>query len=185
LAPLQSILSQTSAARGEPNSDAAASWKDLINKAYNAGIELRTTGWSYINPPASPFTYSSYGIAISRVQIDVLTGETNILSSDILFDCGISLNPIIDIGQCQGAFVQGAGYMLSEDIRFDDNGVLITKNTWEYKPPMSLDIPINFNVHLLKDAPNPSGVLQSKPVVNHLMLWQLEYSLQSERSGCL
>ena len=74
-----------------------------------------------------------------------------------------SLNPLIDVGQVEGAFVMGVGYWLTEKLVFDQvSGKLLTHNTWEYKPPSSKDIPIDFHVELLKDAPNPIGVLGSK-----------------------
>ena len=96
-------------------------------------------------------------------QIDVLTGDTQILRSDLLFDCGISLNPYIDIGQVEGAFIMGVGYYTLEEVTYDtSSGQLLTAGTWEYKPPTVGEIPIQFNVSLLKNNPNPVGVLGSK-----------------------
>ena len=74
-----------------------------------------------------------------------------------------SINPELDIGQIQGAFVMGLGYYLTEKIKYDaKSGENLIASTWEYKPPTSKDIPIDFRIQLLKDAPNPMGVLGSK-----------------------
>ena len=95
------------------------------------------------------FTYSA---ALSVVEIDVLTGETTMLSSDIVYDMGWSMNPAIDIGQVEGAFVQGVGYLLTEKLVFQDDGPEIgrlnTANTWRYKPPAVTTIPLELNTHL-------------------------------------
>ncbi len=116
------------------------------------------------------FTYSA---ACSVVEVDVLTGEVKILSSDIVYDKGWSLNPAIDIGQVEGAFVQGIGYLLTEELVFEPNGPeqgrLNTLNTWQYKPPAASSIPLAFNVHLFPrdsvDIPKEqSDFLNSKEV---------------------
>jgi xanthine dehydrogenase/oxidase len=95
------------------------------------------------------FTYSA---ALSVVEVDILTGETQILSSDIVYDMGWSMNPAIDIGQVEGAFVQGIGYLTSEKLVFQDDGPeigrLTTDNTWRYKPPATTSIPLELNTHL-------------------------------------
>ena len=95
------------------------------------------------------FTYSA---ACSVAEVDVLTGEVKILSSDIVYDIGWSLNPAIDVGQVEGAFVQGLGYLLTEKLVFqqdgDDQGRLNTTNTWRYKVPAITTIPLEMNVHL-------------------------------------
>ncbi|MDF2235320.1 molybdopterin-dependent oxidoreductase [Albimonas sp. CAU 1670] len=117
------------------------------------------------------FTYSA---AASVVEVDVLTGETKILSSDIAYDMGWSLNPAVDIGQVEGAFVQGIGYVLTERLAFQPDGPeagrLNTLNTWRYKPPAVTTIPLEMNVRLFPrdlvpfpPAPD-AGVLSSKEV---------------------
>eukprot|EP00026_Physarum_polycephalum_P010731 Phypoly_transcript_10908.p1 GENE.Phypoly_transcript_10908~~Phypoly_transcript_10908.p1 ORF type:complete len:380 (+),score=54.01 Phypoly_transcript_10908:141-1142(+) len=142
----------------------SATWLQLITAALQAGVDLQVKGW--VNPGPSPtggpWQYNSYAVACSEVLLDVLTGETQIVRSDILFDCGVSLNPAVDIGQVEGAFVQGIGLFMQEEILVDSNGALISNGTWEYKPPCSQDIPIDFRVTLLANAPNPLGVLSSK-----------------------
>lgn len=117
------------------------------------------------------FTYSA---GCSVVEVDILTGETKILSSDLAYDMGWSLNPAIDIGQVEGAFVQGIGYVLSEKLVLEEQGAqagrLNSNNTWTYKPPAVTSIPLTLNTHLFpRDLANvpcsaTDGVLSSKEV---------------------
>lgn len=119
----------------------------------------------------SGFTYSA---ACSVVEVDILTGETKILSSDIVYDMGWSLNPAIDIGQVEGAFVQGIGYVLTEQLVYETEGEeagrLNTLNTWRYKPPAVPTIPITMNTWLFprdlapNAAENPNDLFSSKDV---------------------
>jgi xanthine dehydrogenase/oxidase len=137
-------------------------WKDLIQQCYDDRVDLSAK--ACVNESTERlFQYFAYGTGCVETEIDVLTGETQVLRADILYDCGQSINPGVDIGQVEGAFVMGLGYWLTEDVKYDPNtGELLTHNTWEYKPPSSKDIPIDFRVALLKNAPNPVGVLGSK-----------------------
>lgn len=109
------------------------------------------------------FTYSA---ACSVVELDVLTGEVKILSADVVYDMGRSMNPAIDIGQVEGAFMQGVGYLLTEKLVFeskgDVKGRLNSVNTWDYKPPASTSVPLEFNVHLF-----PRGTVPSVPEDPH------------------
>ncbi|MFL6305274.1 MAG: molybdopterin cofactor-binding domain-containing protein [Candidatus Sulfotelmatobacter sp.] len=119
------------------------------------------------------FTYSA---ALSVVEVDILTGETKILSSDIVYDMGWSMNPAIDIGQVEGAFVQGVGYLLTEKLVFQEDGPekgrLNTVNTWRYKPPAMTTIPLTMNTHLfprnllsVRDIPeDPNEIFSAKEV---------------------
>eukprot|EP00026_Physarum_polycephalum_P000747 Phypoly_transcript_00748.p1 GENE.Phypoly_transcript_00748~~Phypoly_transcript_00748.p1 ORF type:complete len:1347 (+),score=177.55 Phypoly_transcript_00748:570-4043(+) len=142
-----------------------ASWQQVVSTAIGQGIDLQSKGWVNPAPPAGgPYQYNSYAVACSEILLDVLTGEYQNLRTDILFDCGISLNPAVDIGQVEGAFVQGIGLFMQEEVLLDPSGNLITDGTWEYKIPCSQDIPIDFRVSLLPNAPNPVGVLSSKSV---------------------
>ena len=120
--------------------------------------------------PAAGLTYCAYGAAVCRVQVDLLTGKTQVLRSDILEDCGTSLNPLIDAGQIQGAYVMGLGYMLSAQRVWDedggvtgDAGRMVAKGTRENKPPSSTDIPVEFNISMLENR-GPFGVFGSKDV---------------------
>jgi len=106
------------------------------------------------------FTYSA---ACSVAEIDVLTGEVKIISSDIVYDIGWSLNPAIDVGQVEGAFVQGVGYLLTEKLVYEEDGPdvgrLNTLNTWRYKVPAISTIPLEMNVHLFpRNLPSVEGI---------------------------
>ena len=120
------------------------------------------------------FTDFTYSAACTEVEIDVLTGETTVLRSDVLYDVGDSINPAIDIGQVEGAFVQGLGYVLSEEVIFQpdgpNKGALNTDNTWRYKMPATTSIPIEFHVDLFPRSDdqgipqNPRDLYSSKEV---------------------
>jgi xanthine dehydrogenase/oxidase len=110
------------------------------------------------------FTYSA---ACSVVELDVLTGEVKVISSDIVYDMGWSMNPAIDIGQVEGAFVQGIGYLLTEKLVFEEDGPergrLNTVNTWRYKPPAMTTIPLEMNVHLFpRDDASVIGIPEDR-----------------------
>jgi xanthine dehydrogenase/oxidase len=117
------------------------------------------------------FTFSA---ACAMVEVDILTGETKILEADLVYDMGWSLNPALDIGQVEGAFIQGVGYVLTEKLVMEetgkDKGRLNTLNTWRYKPPAITTIPLNLNTYLYprdqsQNIPeNPNGLLSSKEV---------------------
>lgn len=119
------------------------------------------------------FTGFTYSAACSVIEVDVLTGEVKVLSSDLVYDIGWSLNPAIDIGQVEGAFVQGLGYVLTEELVYepggDSRGRLNTLNTWTYKPPATATIPLQLNTYLFPrdtaDVPeNPNELFSSKEV---------------------
>lgn len=139
-------------------------WQTLIGNASAAGVDLAVQGWTNAPPAGSgPFNYNSTSAALSEVELDVLTGQYEIRRVDIVFDCGISLNAMIDIGQVEGGFMFGVGYFLLEEVSWDpSSGQTQNGSTWEYKVPSAYDVPETFNVTLLKNAPNPLGVLGSK-----------------------
>eukprot|EP00928_Gymnodinium_smaydae_P072434 TRINITY_DN55792_c0_g1_i1.p1 TRINITY_DN55792_c0_g1~~TRINITY_DN55792_c0_g1_i1.p1 ORF type:complete len:1332 (-),score=238.57 TRINITY_DN55792_c0_g1_i1:94-4089(-) len=118
------------------------------------------------NPNGKPFhgDYFTFGAATSEVEVDVLTGQTQIIRSDILFDVGQSLNPGVDIAQIEGAFCWGIGYYLHEEPLVDAKGVDRSQGVWDYKPPMAAEMPREFAVELLRDNPFPKGILGSKAV---------------------
>ena len=104
-----------------------------------------------------------WGAGITEVEVDILTGQMFVVRTDLLEDAGLSTSPVVDIGQVEGAFIMGLGLFTSEEIKHDrETGELLTKNTWEYKPPAAKDIPQDFRVTLLKNARNPLGVMSSK-----------------------
>ncbi|XP_025087515.1 xanthine dehydrogenase-like [Pomacea canaliculata] len=137
-------------------------WQQLVTACYQQGVDLCAR---FMTNPQDKYDchYNVYGAAVTEAEIDVLTGQSQLLRCDILFDCGESINPEIDIGQIEGGFVMGLGYHLTEKMKYDpDTGVALTAGTWEYKPPMAKNLPIDFRLDLLKNAPNPMGVLGSK-----------------------
>lgn len=137
-------------------------WKDIIFQCFNENIDLSERYWEAPKTQYM-FAYNSYGVTLTEVTLDLITGQHCIDRVDMLFDCGESMNPEIDIGQCEGAFVMGLGYFLHEEIKYDQNtGEQLTDGTWEYKVPLAKDIPVDFRINLLKNAPNPIGVLRAK-----------------------
>merc|ERR1712153_39291 len=109
-------------------------------------------------------SYHNWGVALSEVELDTLTGEVTILSTKMYYDCGKSLNPAIDIGQAEGAFVMGVGALLRENVLISKDGVLESDGTWEYKIPSNIDIPLDFEINFLDKAPFERGIMSSKAV---------------------
>jgi xanthine dehydrogenase large subunit len=146
---------------------------ELVQQAYRARISLSSTGfyrtpkiqWDKVAMRGRPFFYFAYGAAVSEVAIDTLTGETQLLRVDILHDVGRSLNAAIDLGQIEGGFIQGAGWLTSEELWWNARGELQTHAPSTYKIPTARDWPAHANVHLLEDAPNREDtVYRSKAV---------------------
>ena len=140
--------------------------------AYQARISLSATGfyktpdiqWDRIKGQGRPFFYFAYGAAITEVAVDTLTGENRILRTDILHDAGASLNPALDIGQIEGGYVQGAGWLTTEELIWDQKGRLRTHAPSTYKIPACSDRPDIFNVDLW-DGENPAEtIFKSKAV---------------------
>jgi xanthine dehydrogenase large subunit len=111
-----------------------------------------------------PFHYYAYGAAVSEVEVDGFTGAYRLLRVDILQDAGDSISPIVDRGQIEGAFIQGAGWLTLEDLRWDDEGRVATAGASTYKLPSWSEVPDVFNVEFLQDAPQRDVVCGSKAV---------------------
>jgi xanthine dehydrogenase large subunit len=134
---------------------------DLVRQAYFGRVSLSATGfyrtpdihWNAETKTGRPFYYFSYGAACSEVMIDTTTGETKVTRADILHDVGRSLNPAIDLGQIEGGFVQGMGWLTTEELVFADDGRLLTHAPSTYKIPCASDVPADFRVALF-DGPN-------------------------------
>ncbi|CAB3223396.1 unnamed protein product [Arctia plantaginis] len=147
-------------------------WEDWVQDAYANRVQLAATGF-YAAPKieydpdtnsGNLFEYFTYGVACSEVIIDCLTGDHHVLRTDIVMDVGESLNPAIDIGQIEGAFMQGYGFYTLEEMVFSHSGEVLSRGPGTYKIPGFSDIPKEFNVSLLKGAPNPRAVYSSKAV---------------------
>ncbi|KAJ3669998.1 hypothetical protein LUZ60_010322 [Juncus effusus] len=136
------------------------SWEALITQAAMQSVNLSAS--AYWVPEQSTIAYLNYGAAISEVEIDLLTGATTILRSDLLYDCGKSLNPAVDLGQVEGGFVQGIGFFMHEEFLTNSDGLAISDSTWNYKIPTIDTIPKEFNVEFLSSPHNKDRVLSSK-----------------------
>jgi len=139
----------------------------LIKEAYLNRISLSSSGF-YATPKiyfdkkkftGRPFLYFCYGAAVSEVIIDVLTGENKILRADILHDAGKAINPAIELGQIEGGFVQGAGWLTMEEVSWKLNGQLTTHSPSTYKIPAVSDMPEKFNVEIFKKGKNSENVV--------------------------
>ncbi|MHA6267371.1 xanthine dehydrogenase molybdopterin binding subunit [Aliiroseovarius sp. CAU 1755] len=156
-----------SAPNGQNMSFAAAA-----KAAYEARISLSATGfyktpritWDRVKGQGRPFLYFAHGVALSEVVIDTLTGENRILRTDIVHDAGSSLNPALDIGQVEGGYVQGAGWLTTEELIWDTKGVLRTHAPSTYKIPACSDRPRVFNVSLWDQPNHEDTVFRSKAV---------------------
>ncbi|VAH30505.1 unnamed protein product [Triticum turgidum subsp. durum] len=135
------------------------SWDGLISQAKMAGVDLSAREY-YI--PGASGSYLNYGAAASEAEIDLLTGATTVLRSDLIYDCGQSLNPAVDMGQVEGAFVQGIGYFMSEEYVTNTDGLVVSDGTWTYKIPTVDTIPKQFNVELRNSGFHKKRVLSSK-----------------------
>ncbi|CAG9785631.1 unnamed protein product [Diatraea saccharalis] len=158
--------------------NSAGIWEEWVKAAYLDRIQLTATGY-YAAPkieydPKSNkgnlYEYFTYGVACSEVLIDCLTGDHRVLRTDIVMDLGESLNPAIDIGQIEGAFMQGYGFYTMEEMLFSPSGEALTRGPGTYKIPSISDIPKEFNVSLLKGAPNPRAVYSSKVCIKFYIL---------------
>ncbi len=148
-------------------------FEELIQQAYFGQVSLSSTGF-YRTPKifydreqarGRPFYYFAYGAACSEVVVDTLTGEYRMLRTDILHDVGDSLNPAIDIGQVEGGFVQGMGWLTMEELVWNAKGKLMTSGPASYKIPAVADMPLDLRVKLLENRKNPEQtVFHSKAV---------------------
>ncbi len=150
----------------------AVGFADLVRQAYMARISLSSTGfyrtpkihWDREKGQGRPFFYFAYGASCSEVTIDTLTGELRVDRVDIVHDVGKSLNPAIDIGQIEGGFVQGMGWLTTEELVWDAGGRLRTHAPSTYKIPTSSDVPAEFNVHLHDGINREEAIYGSKAV---------------------
>jgi xanthine dehydrogenase large subunit len=121
--------------------------------------------WDRDKLAGRPFFYFACGAAVSEVALDTRTGESRLLRIDILHDAGHSINPAIDLGQVEGGFLQGVGWLTSEELRWDERGRLATHAPSTYKIPAASDWPEDAHVRLLEDSPNAEDtILRSKAV---------------------
>ncbi|MBR0660071.1 xanthine dehydrogenase molybdopterin binding subunit [Neoroseomonas oryzicola] len=156
-----------------PGDNRAMGFADLAHRCWMERVSLSATGfyrtpdihWDPATMTGEPFFYFSYGASVAEVAVDLLTGEHRVLRADLVQDCGRSLNPAVDRGQIEGAFVQGMGWLTCEELVWDAEGRQRTLGPSTYKIPGSRDVPPAFNVRLLQDAPaRQDTIFRSKAV---------------------
>tara|TARA_Y100000588_G_scaffold295391_1_gene315651 strand:- start:73 stop:2385 length:2313 start_codon:yes stop_codon:yes gene_type:complete len=153
--------------------ESTLTFEQFVQEAWRARVSLSATGF-YRTPKINydrstfsgrPFYYYAYGAAVSEVIIDTLTGESRLTRVDILHDCGQSLNPAIDVGQIEGGFIQGVGWLTSEELSWTNTGQLQTHAPSTYKIPTCSDAPVDFRVRMLESTQNrEETIFRSKGV---------------------
>ncbi|XP_061042171.1 aldehyde oxidase 1 isoform X3 [Eubalaena glacialis] len=163
---------QTLLKRLEPiiSKNPGGTWKDWAQAAFDESISLSATGYfrgyesnmNWETGEGRPFEYFVYGAACSEVEIDCLTGAHKNIRTDIVMDVGCSINPALDIGQIEGAFIQGMGLYTIEELNYSPQGVLYTRGPNQYKIPAICDIPTELHVSLLPPSQNSNTLYSSK-----------------------
>ena len=167
----------------------------LAKNAHEARISLSATGyyrtpkihWNKQTQQGRPFFYFAFGAAVAEVAVDTLTGETQLLRVDILHDVGTSLNPAIDLGQIEGGFLQGAGWLTSEELVWNGAGQLATHAPSTYKIPTVRDWPAVAHVELLPASPNTEDAIYRSKAVGEppLMLgMSVFYAIRDACAAC-
>lgn len=169
---LEDILFENDKIWDEAHPERNIGFEEMMKMANVKQVSLSATGF-YRTPgvffnreegTGNPYFYFSFGMACTEVGVDTLTGHAQMLRTDILHDVGESLNPQIDIGQIEGAFIQGVGWCTTEECKWDAKGNLLNHSPDTYKIPNVQDIPEVFNTALLEGAPNPHTIRRSKAV---------------------
>lgn len=151
----------------------SVSFEELAKLCWAKRVSLSEAGhyatpkihWDAVSMKGRPFFYFTYGAAVAEVEIDTITGESRCVRADILQDVGDTLNAAIDLGQIEGAFVQGMGWLTCEELWWDGKGRLRTVGPSTYKIPGSRDVPPEFNVSLMESVPNgEETIFRSKAV---------------------
>ena len=145
---------------------------EMATRAWQGRVSLSATGfystpkihWDREKATGRPFYYFAYGASCAEVIVDVTTGESRVLRADILHDVGRSLNPAIDLGQIEGGFVQGMGWLTTEELVFHDDGRLLTHAPSTYKIPCSSDVPADLRVALFHNSNREDTIYRSKAV---------------------
>jgi xanthine dehydrogenase large subunit len=158
---------------GSSGSNQVLEFGELAKLCWLGRVSLSAAGfyktpeveWDQAAMKGRPYFYFTYGAAVAEVAVDTLTGECRVLRADLVQDCGKSLNPIVDLGQIEGAFIQGLGWLTSEELYWDSEGQLRTAGPSTYKIPGSRDVPSVFNARILENAPaRAATIFRSKGV---------------------
>jgi xanthine dehydrogenase large subunit len=168
------------------------SFADFVREAYAARISLSATGyyrtpkihWDKTTLIGRPFYYFAYGAAVAEVALDTLSGETRLLRVDILHDVGASLNPAIDRGQIEGGFLQGVGWLTSEELWWDAKGALQTHAPSTYKIPTARDWPAQSHITLLERTPNREDTIHRSKAVGEPPLMLAIAVFHAIRDAC-
>ncbi|XP_068926204.1 aldehyde oxidase-like [Petaurus breviceps papuanus] len=152
------------------NKNPYGTWKDWAQEAFNQSISLSATGYfrgyesdlDWEKGEGHPFAYFVYGTACSEVEVDCLTGNHKNIRTDIVMDIGRSINPAIDIGQIEGAFIQGVGLYTLEELKYSPEGILYTRGPEQYKIPSFCDVPTEFNISFLPPSEVARTLYSSK-----------------------
>lgn len=147
-------------------------WESWVRAAFFEKISLSATGFhrgpdlymDWEKMEGQPYAYFTYGVCCCEVELDCLTGDYRTVRTDIVVDIGRSVNPSVDIGQIEGAFMQGLGLYTLEELKFSPSGLLYTRGPSQYKIPAVCDVPLRFNVYLLSDSNNPHAIYSSKGI---------------------
>jgi xanthine dehydrogenase large subunit len=167
----------------------------LVHAAYVARISLSSTGfyrtpklsWDKATFTGRPFFYFAYGASVAEVAIDTLSGETQLLAVDILHDVGSSLNPAIDIGQIEGGFVQGMGWLTSEELWWNPQGQLKTHAPSTYKIPTARDWPLRARIKLLEQHPNREDTIHRSKAVGEpplMLAFSVFHAIRDAVAAC-
>ena len=148
-------------------------FQELVETAYQNRVQLSATGfyrtpkihWDPQTNTGRPFYYFAYGAAVTEVAIDLLTGENRVLAVDILHDAGRSLNPAIDLGQIEGGFIQGMGWLTTEELCWDSIGQLKTHAPSTYKIPTCSDRPEYFDMRIFSSGTNSEATVHKSKAV--------------------
>lgn len=136
-------------------------WLELIKQAHQDNVDLQAHGFTRTD---ESYPFPVLGVTLAEVELDVITGESQILRVDLSEDTGQSVNPQIDIGQIEGAFIMGLGYWTCEHLVYAPTGELLTDRTWNYHVPLVRDIPQNWTVYLKKNSYSDAAVFGAKSV---------------------
>ena len=165
---------------------------DFVALAYAARVSLSSTGyyrtpkiyWDKKTHLGRPFYYFAYGAAVAEVAIDTLSGETQLLRVDILHDVGTSLNPAIDLGQIEGGFLQGMGWLTSEELWWTPQGELKTHAPSTYKIPTARDWPEHAKIAIFADSPNREATIYRSKAVGEPPLMLAISVFEAIRDAC-
>ena len=174
---------------------AVIDFASLARKAHEQRISLSATGfyrtpkifWDRTTLAGRPFLYFAYGAAVAEVAVDTRTGENRLLRIDILHDAGRSLNPAVDLGQVEGGFLQGMGWLTSEELCWNEHGQITTHAPSTYKIPASGDWPAVANVRLLENAPNVEDTIHRSKAVGEpplMLAMSVFFALRDAVAAC-